>query len=152
MALITFFEKPGCINNTRQKKVLKNAGHQLIERDLLTEVWTPGRLRPFFRSMPVAEWFNRAAPRVKSGEIVPERLDADRALALMVADPLLIRRPLMISGSIYLAGFDADQVTAMLDMAEQQLRDAGDLQTCTQPDGKSCRPATGRSRASGMKQ
>jgi len=139
MALITFFEKPGCINNARQKKVLKNAGHRLIERDLLAEVWTPGRLRPFFRSMPVADWFNTASPRVKSGEIIPERIDADRALALMVADPLLIRRPLMISGSIYLSGFDADQVTAMLGMAEQQLRDAGDLQTCTQADGESCK-------------
>jgi len=144
MALITFFEKPGCINNARQKKVLKNAGHNLIERDLLAEPWTPGRLRPFFRSMPVCEWFNPAAPRIKSGEVDPGRLDADRALALMIEDPLLIRRPLMISGSLYLSGFDADQVTALLGLAAQQLRDAGDLQTCTQSDGTGCLPKAAR--------
>lgn len=139
MALITFFEKPGCVNNTRQKKLLKNAGHQLIERDLLSEPWTPGRLRPFFRSEPVAEWFNKAAPRVKNGEIDPARIDADRALALMVEDPLLIRRPLMICGSLYLSGFDADQVNHLLGMAAVQQAEAEALQRCAKEDGHACK-------------
>ena len=101
MARINFYEKPGCLNNTMQKKILRNAGHEVIEHNLLTEPWTPGRLRPFFASKQVAEWFNRSAPRVKSGEIVPESIDADRALALMIEDPLLIRRPLMATESLY---------------------------------------------------
>jgi hypothetical protein len=37
--------------------------------NLLTEVWTAERLRLFFEELPVAEWFNRAAPGVKSGDI-----------------------------------------------------------------------------------
>jgi nitrogenase-associated protein len=138
MARITFYEKPGCINNTRQKKILKSAGHELIERDLLAEPWTPGRLRPFFASKQVAEWFNRSAPRVKSGEIVPESIDADKALALMIADPLLIRRPLMTTGSLYLCGFDADEVTSMLGLAAQQLRDVGDIEGCPMSGDQSC--------------
>jgi nitrogenase-associated protein len=52
-------------------------------------------LLAFLAPLPVSQWFNRAAPRVKSGEVVPEQLDADAALALMLAEPLLIRRPLM---------------------------------------------------------
>jgi len=140
MALITFYEKPGCINNARQKKLLKISGHQLIERDLLAEQWTPGRLRPFFKSLRVAEWFNQYAPRIKNGEISPESIDADTALALMVEDPLLIRRPLMISGSLYLSGFDADEVTGMLAMAFQQISETGDLETCVQPSAASCQP------------
>ncbi len=139
MARIIFYEKPGCINNSKQKKILKSAGHELVERDLLAEAWTPGRLRPFFRSKPVAEWFNQAAPRVKSGEVIPERVNADMALALMIEDPLLIRRPLMESESLYLCGFDADEVSSMLGMAAEKI--TGDLERCTQPDGVSCKSA-----------
>jgi hypothetical protein len=60
MAKILFFEKPGCANNTRQKALLAAAGHEVDARNLLTEAWTPERLRPYFGSRPVAEWFNRA--------------------------------------------------------------------------------------------
>jgi len=49
MATVTFYEKPGCINNTRQKKLLAAAGHQVVALNLLTEAWQPDRLRPFFR-------------------------------------------------------------------------------------------------------
>ena len=48
MATVTFYEKPGCINNTRQKKLLAAAGHQVVAKNLLTEVWQAERLRAFF--------------------------------------------------------------------------------------------------------
>ena len=95
MTTITFYEKLGCVNNTKQKALLVAAGHQVIACNLLTEPWTEDRLQAFFGERPVAEWFNRAAPRVKSGEIIPEKFDANTALQLMLADPLLIRRPLI---------------------------------------------------------
>jgi len=139
MARINFYEKPGCINNTKQKKILRNAGHEIIEHDLLSEPWAPSRLRPFFASKQVAEWFNRSAPQVKSGEIIPERIDADRALAMMIEDPLLIRRPLMATESLYLCGFDADEVTSMLGMAAQELHHMGDVESCRQPSGHACK-------------
>ena len=53
MATVTFYEKPGCINNTRQKKLLAAAGHQVEVKNLLTEAWQAERLRAFFGDMPV---------------------------------------------------------------------------------------------------
>lgn len=138
MAVITFYEKPGCKNNTLQKKILKDAGYILHERDLLSENWTPERLRPFFASKQVSEWFNPSAPRIKSGEVMPEHMHADQALAMMVADPLLIRRPLMVTESHYLCGFDPDEVTAMLTRITRKL---GDVESCQQADGYSCKVA-----------
>jgi nitrogenase-associated protein len=108
------FEKPGCANNTRQKALLAAAGHEVDARNLLTEKWTAQRLRPFFGARPVAEWFNRAAPRVKSGEVVPEQLDEASAIALMLAEPLLIRRPLIQAGKRREAGFDQELVDAWI--------------------------------------
>ena len=118
MAQIVFYEKPGCINNTRQKELLKRSGHTVDARSLLTAAWTPATLRPFFGERPVAEWFNRAAPQVKSGEVTPERItDEAEALAMMCANPLLIRRPLMEVGDRRSVGFDEAAIAAWIGLA-----------------------------------
>jgi nitrogenase-associated protein len=106
MATILFWEKPGCGGNARQKALLAASGHTVVARNLLAEPWTAARLRAFFGARPVAEWFNRAAPRVKSGDVRPEALAEAEALALMLEDRLLIRRPLMQVGARCEAGFD----------------------------------------------
>ncbi|MDX2098870.1 MAG: ArsC/Spx/MgsR family protein [Leptolyngbyaceae cyanobacterium bins.59] len=118
MATIHFYEKPGCINNTKQKTLLQSAGHRLEMHNLLTEPWTPDRLRMFFGDRPVADWFNRSAPAVKAGEVVPESLDAATALSLMVQNPLLIRRPLMQVDDRYEVGFDTEVVDAWVGLSE----------------------------------
>jgi nitrogenase-associated protein len=114
MAKVIFYEKPGCGGNARQKALLVSSGHALAVRNLLAEPWTAERLQAFFGSRPVAEWFNASAPRVKSGEIDPGALTPEAALALMLADPILIRRPLMQVGDRREAGFDADLVDAWI--------------------------------------
>jgi len=126
MAQITFYEKPGCGNNTKQKALLAVAGHEVIARNLLTEPWTNEGLLAFFGARPVAEWFNRAAPRIKSGEIVPESLDADTALWLMLQDPLLIRRPLIEAEGRREIGFDQNLIHAWLGLTPR----GGDLESC----------------------
>ena len=105
MAHVVFYEKPGCAGNERQKALLRAAGHELEVRDLLTHPWTAETLRPFLAGQPVAEWFNRTAPRVKAREVVPEALGEAEALALLLADPLLIRRPLLQVGRRRELGF-----------------------------------------------
>lgn len=114
MAKVIFYEKPGCGGNARQKSLLTAAGHRLEVHDLLTHPWMAGELKSFFGSRPVAEWFNRSAPRVKSGDVVPEELDEITALAALLADPLLIRRPLLESGGRREVGFDTDLISSWL--------------------------------------
>lgn len=142
MAKITFYEKPGCGNNTRQKALLIDAGHEVIARNLLTEPWTAKQLLDFFTGLPVVEWFNRAAPRVKSGEIIPESLDENTALALMLADPLLIRRPLMESAGQRLAGFDLPRIQAWLGLPVESDGHV-DLQSCPRSHASTPCPTPG---------
>lgn len=112
MTHITFYEKPGCGGNAKQKALLVSAGHTLEVRNLLQWRWTPKTLFAFLEPLPVPEWFNRAAPDIKSGGIVPESLSAGSALALLLAHPLLIRRPLMQAGETRMVGFEAQRVHA----------------------------------------
>lgn len=140
MATVVFYEKPGCANNTKQKVSLAAAGHTVWAKNLLGEKWTPLRLRPFFGDLPVAQWFNRSAPRIHSGEIDPTRLSEDEALKLMVSDPLLIRRPLMEADGQRRAGFDAAAVHAWIGLDARVT--AQDLETCGKGHGAPpCPPA-----------
>lgn len=77
----------------------------------MTAHWTRESLLDFLAALPVEQWFNRAAPRVKSGEVVPAALGHEAALALLLAEPLLIRRPLMRhENGQRLVGFELDAV------------------------------------------
>lgn len=131
MATVVFYEKPGCANNTRQKVLLAAAGHTVWAKNLLMERWTAARLRPFFGNLPVAQWFNPSAPRVRDGEVDPARLTETEALLLMMADPLLIRRPLMEVDGECRTGFDQTAVDAWIGLASKA--GAGDLETCPRP-------------------
>lgn len=135
MTHIVFYEKPGCGGNARQRALLEAAGHTLERRDLLGSAWTRETLLAFLAPLPVPAWFNRAAPRVKNGEIDPDHLDAEAALALLLAEPLLIRRPLMQrsdDGSRQV-GFDADTVQAWVGLAPGSVRPGAPLEGCASP-------------------
>ncbi len=106
MVTIVFYEKPGCMTNAKQKALLTAAGHTVIAKNLLAESWTAERLLEFFRNIPVAQWINRSSPRVKTGEVSPEILSSENALAMLLNDPLLIRRPLIAIDDLRLVGFD----------------------------------------------
>jgi nitrogenase-associated protein len=134
---VVFYEKRGCVSNARQQALLCALGHRLEVRDLLQEPWTAGRLRPFFGTRPVTDWFNPTAPRIKSGEVRPAALDEVAALALMVADPLMIRRPLIAIPTGLCAGFDAGPV---LDALGLNLAPGEDLQSCSRPGLIGCPP------------
>lgn len=117
MAVVDFYEKPGCLGNAMQKRALTEAGHRLRVHDLLSEPWTAERLRGFFGSRPVSAWFNLSAPQIKSGAVDPERLSEEAALALLLAEPLLIRRPLLQSGDRREAGFEAALIESWLGLS-----------------------------------
>jgi len=135
MATVLFYQKPGCGTNARQIHALEAAGHQVVAKSLLTEPWTAPDLMTFFGDTPVASWFNPAAPRVKSGEVDPAAIDAAGALALMLDDPLLIRRPLVEADGARCAGFDREPVLSLLGGGSRD-----DLQGCTRPEAVPCCP------------
>ena len=131
MAIVVFYEKPGCANNTQQKRWLRESGHAVIEKNLLTHRWQAVELRQYFADLSVTQWFNQSAPRVKSGEIVPAALTAEQALALMLEEPLLIRRPLMQANGVTMVGFDHDAVDRWIGLSPRA--QAVNLDVCTKP-------------------
>lgn len=128
---MTFYEKPGCKGNTRQRALLEAHGYSFEVKSILDEPWTRETLRPFFGSRPVAEWFNEKAPAVKSGEIDPLAFDEEGALAIMLEQPILIRRPLIDRDGQKFCGFDETVETAFGLNAPE-----GDYETCMEITGR----------------
>ncbi len=129
LSKIIFWEKPGCKGNARQKEILYASGHDLDVRNLLTEPWTVEELSGFFGTRPVTEWFNPSNPQVKSGKVVPTNIKKEEALAMMVAEPLLIVRPLMQVADERLAGFEVQEVHNWIGLK---------LETIGERDPKNC--------------
>jgi len=128
VADLVFYEKPGCINNTRQKKTLVDAGHKVDARNLIDERWDAVELRRYFRDLPLSSWFNQSAPQVKSGAIEPGLMTEESAIDLMIIYPLLIRRPLIRVGEEYRVGFDPviiDEWIGLMEMTGKR-----DMETC----------------------
>ncbi len=135
MATITFYEKPGCKGNLRQKTLLAAAGHTVQAKSLKSEPWTAERLLQFIGKLPVARWFNPAAPAIKSGQLVPENISFEHALQLLLENPLLIRRPLMEVGEERMVGFDPAAVDAWVGLNGVELP-AGNIEACVHgPEG-----------------
>ncbi|AEG00042.1 ArsC/Spx/MgsR family protein [Methylomonas methanica] len=143
MAIVHFYEKPGCFNNTRQKQMLVAAGHLLIVHDLLQFPWADNRqrLRSFFADLPVPQWFNNSAPAIKSGEIDPSTVSETQAIEWMVANPILIRRPLLEVEGRRRVGFDVDNIDVWLGLAEAKPAASVDLETCPKlQHAQACQP------------
>ncbi|UCV16058.1 thioredoxin domain-containing protein [Quatrionicoccus australiensis] len=135
MAVVTFYEKPGCKGNLRQKTLLAAAGHTVQAKNLKTEAWTAERLLAFLGKLPIGSWFNPAAPAIKAGQIVPENLGFEHAVNLLLENPLLIRRPLMEIGEERMVGFDVAAVDAWIGLNDVELP-AGNIEACVHgPEG-----------------
>jgi len=114
MKVVVFYEKPGCATNAKQKRLLVDAGCVLIERNLLEHGMSLEELSEFFEGMPVPQWFNPNAPKIKNGEIDPACFSAEEAMRLLLLEPILIRRPLMVIEGMKMCGFDKEQVERFL--------------------------------------
>ncbi len=116
MKLVIFYEKPGCATNSKQKKSIRDAGYLIIERDLLNNELDKETLYEFVKDKPVHEWFNVNAPKIKSKEIDPLGFSEDEALELILKEPILIKRPLMVIGGQKICGFDSELVEQLLNI------------------------------------
>jgi len=136
MATVHFYEKPGCINNSRQKQLLIKAGHLLIVHDLLQQSWAkhPEKLRSFFGDMPVRDWFNQSAPAIKNGDIDPLSVNEQQAIELMIANPILIRRPLLEVEGRRRSGFNPEEIESWLKLSIDP--SLTDLETCPKQHAK----------------
>ncbi len=127
MSIIIFYEKPGCATNRKQKKLLRDSGYRLVERNLLHHGMSKKELYSFVEDRPVSEWFNPNAPQIKKGSLNPDSLSKEEALELIFAEPILIKRPLMLVNKERVCGFEQEKLPRLMNKSF----DLNMLQTCS---------------------
>jgi len=110
MIPIIFYEKPGCVNNTKQKKRLVDFGFNVISTNLLKTSFTKRQLLNFFAEKSVKDCINPNAPIVKNKELDINNISDETLLSLMITNPILIKRPLIAIGSNRFCGFDLNKI------------------------------------------
>lgn len=123
MAKIQFYEKPGCVNGEKQKKVLLEAGNELNSTNILEHPWSREELLKFVVGKNPSTMMNYTAPAIKNGEISPEDLTFDEAIDLMVENPILIKRPLVVVDGKYIQGFTDEQLLPYVGGEDQSKKD-----------------------------
>ncbi len=131
---LIFYEKPGCITNAKQKKMLRELGVNVESKSILSEPWSVDSLLSFFESLPVDRWFNENAPMIKNGQIDPLSLTESQALEAMLAEPILIKRPLIRAGEQAICGFDIPKICDELSLIVDRYTETKELHECSKRD------------------
>ena len=117
--IVSFYEKPGCKGNAKQKQKLTDAGYTLQVIDMISKAWEEEDLLKFFGDTPIHQCVNMKAPKVKSKLFEPKRLTEKEIIESMLLEPILIKRPLIFYRGDFAVGFENELVTSLL--GEEQI-------------------------------
>lgn len=89
-------------------------GIELEERDFAKQPLAIDELKQLFAGRDPRDFLNSRSPAFKTRGLAGKALSAAQALSLMAEEPNLIKRPLIIVGRRIIAGFDREQIAAVL--------------------------------------
>ena len=92
----------------------KDLGAELDERDYAKTALTAAELKELFAGRDPRDFLNPRSPAFKAMGLAGKSLTPEQAIALMVKEPNLIKRPIVIAGKEMIAGFDPDRLRAAL--------------------------------------
>lgn len=113
--MLTLYGIPNCDTVKKARVWLEQAGVAYAFHDYKKAGADPVRLRVWIAEHGLETVLNRAGTTFrKLPEAERADLDAERAVALMVAQPSMIKRPVLDLGERTLVGFKPDQWAAAL--------------------------------------
>jgi arsenate reductase-like glutaredoxin family protein len=89
-------------------------GAELDERDYAKNPLSRAELVDLFAGRDPRDFINPKSPAFKALELKGKALTPDQAITLMVKEPNLIKRPLLVAGKAMIAGFDREALRQAL--------------------------------------
>ena len=104
-----FLEYPKCTTFKKAKKLLNDHGAKFEDRDIKEKNPTAEELKTWYQKsgLPLKRFFNTSGMLYKSMQLkdrLPD-MSEEEQLALLAADGMLVKRPLLIKGDTVLVGF-----------------------------------------------
>ena len=94
--------------------MLLQNGVELEERDYFKEPFTEAELRGLAKGVGISELFARRSPALKQMGLAGQELSDEKMLELMLQEPRLVRRPLVMLGQRLLVGANLKAVAEAL--------------------------------------
>jgi arsenate reductase len=92
----------------------KDLGAELDERDYAKTALSAAELKDLFADRDPREFLNPRSPAFKAMGLAGKSLTPEQAIALIVKEPNLLKRPIVVAGKQMIAGFDRDRLRAAL--------------------------------------
>lgn len=108
-----FLYKPNCTSCRKAQKFMERRGFQLYFRNLAKDKLSSKELEKLIGSRDHTDFLNshnELYRKKKMGDHPPSRRDAIR---MMVREPNLIRRPVVVAGGRVVVGFDEDGIARL---------------------------------------
>jgi regulatory protein spx len=86
----------------------------LDERDYARRPLDAAELRELLSGRDPREFLNPRSAAYKARRLADKTISADEAIRLMVEEPNLLKRPLLIAGREIVAGFDRERMRRLL--------------------------------------
>ena len=116
MTMTTMFGIPNCDTVKKARAWLDARGVAYVFHDYKKAGVDPAALRHWVERLGWEAVLNRAGTTFrKLPEAARADLDAERAVALMLAQPSMIKRPMLVHGDVLEAGFRPDRYAAIMD-------------------------------------
>jgi Spx/MgsR family transcriptional regulator len=112
---VRFYWKSSCTTCRDARSFLvKDLGAELDERDYARNALTADELKELFAGRDPRDFINPRSQSFKAMGLANKSLTPAQAIALMVKEPNLIKRPLVVVGKEMIAGFDRERLRAAL--------------------------------------
>lgn len=120
---ITLYGIPNCDTVKKARVWMEGQRHPYAFHDYKKAGVEEARLRGWVGRAGLEKLLNRAGTTFrKLPEADKADLDADKAVALMLAQPSMIKRPVLEAGEVLLVGFKEEEWQAALGQARSSLR------------------------------
>src|ERR1700730_6286822 len=107
-AKIQFLQKPGCTTCRRAKAYLEKLGAELELRDLDREKLTEAEIQHLIGDRDYKQFLNARNQTYRARKMKINPPTRTEAIRLIVREPNLIRRPVVVRGTTIVLGYDED--------------------------------------------
>lgn len=114
---ITAYLYNSCTSCRKTDEALRESGIEYERREFFKEKFTSDELRDLLQThgLSIADVISTRSTPYKTHDLAHRGLSDDEILDLMVEDPRLLRRPIVIAGDTVLIGHNAGKLRELID-------------------------------------
>ena len=134
--MIVVYTSPGCASCRKVKAWLKENKLPYIEKNIFTIALNPTEVKYLLqRSENGAEdIISKRSKIIQEGKIDIEQLSTGKLVDFVIANPSVLRRPIILNDRVFQIGYDAEEIAAFLPESSRRT-EIKDDEECQDEDG-----------------